>query len=304
MWFPYSLPVRWKAESERSRISEADADNTEREFLIGFYLHNKLTGDWEVELQLEKSFWVEASEQGQPLSVGYYPSDAGQLSEIICRLPVTSPEAALRYAYPYVCRVLDLWSARKGRGFAILGFRVADLKHDVRWRALPHRPSAERLELSAATNVPDAGWSVLALYREARDASSDIYRLLCCRKIIQMWSDCIEPFDVEGEADTAHQQADSAAMVVSREMLILSGLIDFYPDLEETRFDKLLTLVEPWCAWAKQLLSDEPLLSNTHDYAQETELASIANLLDLVTHYILVAQIECWEPSAEETGVA
>lgn len=46
MWFPYSLPVRWKAECERSCVGASLADPDEREFIISFLLHSRVTGEW------------------------------------------------------------------------------------------------------------------------------------------------------------------------------------------------------------------------------------------------------------------
>lgn len=86
MWFPYSLPVRWKAECERSCVGASLADPDEREFIISFLLHSRVTGEWGVEVHLEEPRWVTYAEQQPTFSTGYYPNESGRLDEIICRM--------------------------------------------------------------------------------------------------------------------------------------------------------------------------------------------------------------------------
>jgi hypothetical protein len=299
MWFPYSLPVRWKAEGERSRINESLADETEREFLIGFYLHNRVTREWEVELQLKDPYWVPATEQGSAVSVGYYPNETGQLTEIICRIRDSSSATALRRCYTHVSRILSCWAAVKGRGFAILGFRVADLNHDARWRALPHRPSAESFELPPCKVLPESYWAVMTLYREARNSPSDIYRFLCCHKILGLWAKCTDPFNLlrARAAELGRELAQDHR--VDRGMLGLSGLVNFRPELEGKRFGELLESIAPWRAWAVQAVIDEGLPPALDDYELGRELASVANLVDIAVHRILAAEMRDWQSIME-----
>jgi len=294
MWFPYSLPVRWKAEGDRSRINDSLADETEREFLIGFYLHNRVTREWEVELQLKEPYWAPATEQGSAVSVGYYPNETGQLAEIICRIRDSNSARALKRCHDHVSRVLDCWSVIKGRGFAILGFRVADLSHDARWRVLPHRPSTETFDLPPCEAMPEAYRTLLALYREARNSPSDIYRLLCCYKILRVWVEGAAPFDLL-QARTAELGCQTVQeQRVDREMLALSGLASFRPELEGMRFDELLDSIASWREWAVDALSVERP-PPAFDYERGLELASVANLIDRAAHRILAAEIRGWQ---------
>jgi hypothetical protein len=299
MWFPYSLPVRWKAEGERSRINDSLADETEREFLIGFYLYNRATREWEVELQLKEPCWVPADAQQAAVSVGFYPNETGQLTEIICRIRESSSAAALRRCHSHVSRILNYWSAVKGRGFAILGFRVADLNHDARWRALPHRPSTERFELPRCELLPEPYWTIMALYREARNSASDTYRFLCCYKILRAWAKQADPFGLL-RAQAAKLKYELAQdYQVDREMLALSGLVNFRPELEGTRFSQLLDSIGRWRDWGIQAVIDEGLPPSLDDYECGVELASVANLVDLAAHRILAAEIRGWQSILE-----
>ncbi len=295
MWFPYSLPVQWKAESERSHINDSLADNTEREFLIGFYLHNRVTREWEVELRLEEPYWMAATEQDPAVSVGYYPNETGQLTEIICRIRESSSATALKRCHHQVSRILDCWSVMKGRGFAILGFRVADLTHDARWRALPHRPSAETFELPPCDVLPEAYWTMMALYREARNSSSDTYRLLCCDKILRVWAKHADPFNLLRTRAAELRCELAQDYRVDREMLALSGLANTRPELEGIRFNDLLNSITPLRDWAVDVLSEEILPPDLDDYEHGLELASVANLVDLAAHRILAAEIRGWQ---------
>jgi hypothetical protein len=294
MWFPYTLPVRWKAEGDRGRIDASLADETEREFLIGFYLHSRVTHEWEVELQLKEPHWESGTEQGQAFSVGYYPNETGQLAEIICRIRESDPTKALRRCHAYVSRIFNCWSALKGRGFAVLGFRVADVDHDARWRVLPHRPSAESFELPPCEVLPEPYWTALALYREARNSPNDTYRFLCCHKILQLWVRRTEPFSLLRE-HAAGSGRELENPDVTRDMLVLSGLMDFRPELEGIGFDKLLESLAPWRDWAVRALTDERPPPALDDYDLGLELGSVANLIDLAAHRVLAAEIKSWQ---------
>ena len=46
-----------------SRVNESLTDETQREFLIGFYLGNRDTREWEIELPLKAPCWIAAAEQ-------------------------------------------------------------------------------------------------------------------------------------------------------------------------------------------------------------------------------------------------
>jgi len=294
MWFPYSLPVRWKAESERHRIDESLADPDRREFLVGFILQSRIGNEWGVEVRLDEPRWLTQAEDGEAFSTGFYPNESGRLAEIFCRMEESSPAGALRRAHAHVARTLDRWSAARGRGFAILGFRIADLKHDARWRSLPHRPSDEDFDAIIEAELPDAYGHVMALYRQARNSSSDVYRLLCCCKILRLWTEGKEPFELaraSGERDER--------LVVTREMLALSGMLEFRPDLDGTPFGRLLDRLEPWPDRALATVTDEGGPVDFADYEQGRELAAVANLTDLAVHRIFAAAITSVQGVAE-----
>jgi hypothetical protein len=299
MWFPYSLPVRWRAESEPKRIQASLADTTPREFLIGFYLHNPITREWQVELQLTEPHWIQVTDQGGEISVGYYPSATGQLAEIICRIEEATSAAAVRRCYAFVSRTLSCWSALKGRGFAVLGFKVADLRHEAKWRALPHRPSVERFEPPARAALPTPYWTLTTLYREARNSASDVYRLLCCHKILWMWIKRADPFgQLQVRASQFGMQL-AGDYQVTEKMLALSGLIHYRPELEGVRFADLLEPLATWRRWALQAVVDEDLPDQLGEYEHGRELSSVANLVDMAVHHILADELRAWQKLAE-----
>ena len=295
MWFPYSLPVRWKAESERSRINESLSDPEPREFLVGFILQGRIAAESGVEIYLEEPRWLTHAEQGETFITGYYPNETGRLAEIICRMQGPNPAKALRRCHAHVSRTLDCWSAAEGRGFAILGFRIADLKHNARWRALPHRPSNENFRTLIQKALPESYRHMMALYREARNSSSDIYRVLCCCKILRLWTKGAEPFDLSLKSGV-----QVATLDVTREMLVLSGMIEFRPALEGTPFNMLLDRIGLWHDRAAAILISEEFPLDLDDYEQGLELAAVANLIDLAVHRIFSADITSSQNSSEK----
>lgn len=304
MWFPYSLPVRWRAESELNRIQASQADETRREFLIGFYLHNPITREWQVELQLTEPYWTQVIEPGGGISVGYYPGTSGELAEIICRIEELNCAVAVRRCYACVSRTLSCWSALKGRAFAILGFKVADLRHEAKWRAVPHRPSTLGFDLPPREGLPETYWTITALYREARNSASDIYRLLCCHKILRMWASGVDPFGLSQArvSKLGTELADEDGFRISRLMLVTSGLIHYSPELEGVKFVDLLEPLTAWHQWALQAISDEDLPDRLDDYEHGRELSSVVNLVDLTVHHILVGEINGWQRQHAAAG--
>jgi hypothetical protein len=295
MWFPYSLPVQWKAEGERGHIDESLADNTAREFLIGFYLRNPVTREWQVELQLKEPRWVPVTEPAKGMSVGYYPNETGQLSEIIYRIQESNSAIAVRLCYAHVSQMLSCWSALKGRGFAIAGFRIADLKHEAKWRMLPHRPSTLSFDLSLCEAMPKSYSTITTLYREARNSPSDIYRFLCCRKILGMWVKRADPFKLlQARAEKLEMELANGHYV-DQEMLLLSGMTHYRPDLEGIGFGELLDSLAEWHQWTLRAVIDEELPARLGDYECDLELSSVANLVDLAVHRILASEIKGWQ---------
>jgi hypothetical protein len=295
MWFPYSVPVRWKAQSQREHINESLADEDAREFVVGFSLGNPLTREWQVELQLTEPHWTQAAEQEREISTGYYPNDTGLLAEIICRLHESNATMAVRRCYAHVSRMLSCWSALKGRALAIQAFRIADVKHNARWRVTPFRPSTLNFDLPLCEILPESYLTITALYREARNSTSDIYRFLCCHKILSMWKKGADPFGLLQARVSESGKKLAGDYHVSQEMLALSGLINFRPELEGLNFVDLLEPLAIWRQWALQAVIDERLPDQLGEYEHGRELSSVANLADLAVHRILVDEINGWQ---------
>lgn len=295
MWFPYSLPVRWKGESKGDSINESLADQTPREFLVGFYLHNPVTREWEVELHLKEAHWTQTNYQGQPLSIGWYPNEHERLAEIIYRVHEPRAVDAVRRCYVHVSKTLSCWAAMHGRGFAVGGFRVADLRHDARWRVLPHRPSVQSFSVPHIEALPERYCTIATLYREARNSPSDIYRLLCCYKILETWAGHSHLFDsIETQAAMTETEVPRDQRV-DQEMLVLSGLIRYQPDLDGCSFIELPDRFSRWREWALQYVTGNGLAEPLDNYDRRFELASVANLADLAVHRILVEAMKNWK---------
>jgi len=291
MWFPYSLPGQWKSESPREQINEALADDSLRSFLVGFYLRNPVNREWEVELQLEQPEWQSGrTSGGEALEIGFYPSDNSRLSEVMFRLRGTQPRLVLEECYRHMSGILDQWGVAYGRGFAISGFRVADLAHDARWRALPHRPSAEDFRLPERQEKGREWLAIASLYREARNATSPDQRLACLGKIFRLWEAGSGPFQ-EGP------QEGEDGLVISKEMLVLSGYLQYRPYYEGLGFSELLPEARQWQEWALQRLTGLEVPPPLADFAEVGQAEALANLLDMAAQQLLAG---CLADSREE----
>ncbi len=296
MWFPYTLPAQWKAECDREKVHDSQADTSVRDFLVGFYLRNPISQEWQVELHLEEPQWVDFEYQDCRISVGFYPHDEERLAEILCRVQEQNPARAVEYSYGFVIRLLNYWSVIYGRGFGIDGFRIADLRHEARWRAVPHRPSSEQFTVPAIDDSDTELDGLFELYRTVRTSNSPVHRFLCAYKLIMLLN------NPNVAPSSLHQQA--SAETVTKEALVISGMIKHQPDLEGRQLSELTDLFrnrrEELLATITDLeIPDEPL-----DHLQQDELACITNLLDISCHRVLSREFAEHAAATEKTGEA
>ncbi len=284
MWFPYTLPSQWKAECDRERVRDSHADTGVREFLVGFYLRNPVSQEWQVELHLEEPQWIEFEYQGSSISAGFYPHDEERLAEILCRVQEKGPDEAVRYCYGFVIRLLNCWAAWYGRGFGIDGYRVADLRHEARWRAVPHRPSSELFTVPDIERCSEEMDGLFELYRTVRTANSPVYRFLCAYKLSMLLNNPqAVPFNM-------HELA--AAETVTKETLVISGMIKYRPELEGRRLADLPEIFQDWRGSLFASIADTETPGDPLEFAQLDELGCISNLLDITCHRVLSQLVE------------
>lgn len=294
MWFPYSLPTAWKVEGDRQRVNDSQADDQPREFLVAVQLRNPVLREWSVELQLaEPQTSMQASADGETVTVGYFPDENSRLAEITCKLSETNAHAAACKSYALVSRILSAWSAEYGRGFGIGGMRVADLRHGARWRAMPHWPSALEFRAPVLTAVPEEFWPVANLYREGRTSGSDRYRFLCCGTILEKWRRSDPPFGAKAKREKKATPPD-ADLCVTQELMALSGLHNFSLELEGTPFMELPERLKPWHDQALAFALEGRGDVGAEDLNTTMEWAAVANLVDLAAYRVLARAIAKW----------
>lgn len=298
MWFPYSLPTSWKLEGDRERARDSMADNQQREFLVGVQLRNPVSREWSVELKLHKDKWeAHRDHTGAKVQVGYFPDENERLSEITCKSSDNNARHAVDRSYQLVSDILSYWSAFYGRGFSIGGLRIADLKHNARWRVLPHWPSAQDLKPAMVTAVPDSLLAVANLYREGRTSTSDRYRFLCCEAILGKWERSEPPFDQILRHDSGDGQTRRhREPFVTEELMVISGMRSILPGLEGANFSELSERLQEW----HNLAVDYVLNGNVEkewrkSLDRDAQWAAVANLVDLAAHHLLSEAIDNYE---------
>lgn len=295
MWFPYSLPTSWKVDGDRQRANESQLDQDSREFLVAVQLGNPVSRDLSVELHLAESralFWEEAD--GERIELNFFPNEDGRLSEVVCKLSDVRLQTAVERSHAAVSTLLDFWSSNYGRGFSAAGFRVADLKHEARWRVMPHWPSALDLPFAIPERLPPSFWPVAQLYREARTSSKDRYRFLCCYTLIGKWSRAESPFD--WQLQTSPEVSDLAEATVNQEMMALSGVTRFAPELEGVAIAELPVSLALWHEKAFAFCMNGS--SQGEDFDTTQQWAAIANLADIAAHGVLRRTITYWRRSS------
>lgn len=301
MWFPYSLPTTFKIEGDRQRANDSQVDDTPREFLVAFQLRNPVSNAWSVELHLTETKTLRWREpDGNVIQLSLFPDEDSRLSEAVCKLSDTCLQKAVGRSYFTISKLLDFWSCESGRGFSVAGLRAADLRHDARWRAMPHWPSALELPFKLPDSLPDGFWSAAQLYREGRTSSNDRYRFLCCYSLIGKWSRAEAPFD--WRLRNSPEAAEIAMATISREIMALSGSRNFSPELESVPIERLPEALAPWHSRAIALVVDGHDGQESGEFTARQEWAAIANVADIAAHTILSRTIAYWRESAPGTG--
>ena len=298
MWVPYLLLEPWKAECSRDLVHESFDDKEERDFLIGFFLKNPVTNEWDVDLQLSDSRSEIQLEQldakQQKIILGFYRGDAGRLSEIVCKTRDSNPKAALKRCYNHISRLLNLWAVSLGRGFGIAGFRVADPKHGTKWRSVPFRPSALTFSMPDYQGLGEEHCALAWLYREGRNTQSPAYRLLCASNILEAWSKRLGVFGRTDSiiAEKKLHQMERPVRSVTKEMVVFAGTVDRQPEFEGVSFDRLLLLLAPWRERAAGALLAPGTTTGLDDYETNVMMTSVANLADFAARQVLLDEFE------------
>lgn len=299
MWVPYLIMEPWKAECSRDLVHESFEDKEERDFLVGFYLKNPVTNEWDVDLQLDDSRreeqLVQLDAKQQKIIMGFYCGNAGRLNEVVCKTRDTDPKAALECCYGHTSRLLNLWAVSLGRGLSIAGFRVADSKHGAKWRSVPFRPSALTFTFPDYQGLSEEHYALAWCYRESRNTQSSGYRMLCSYNILEAWSKRLGVF---GRTD--HFIADKKLQMerptrsVTKEMVVFAGTVDRQPEFEGVAFDQLLALLKPWRERAAGVLLDPGTMTSLDDYETYAGMTSVANLADYASRQVIVDEFELY----------
>lgn len=276
MWIPYDLRGSLKAASPPETVRLSVADTTPREFLVGFFLRNPVTQQWELDVVAAPTGEEIAEDD---LAIRFFGNDDGKLSEIVVKLAAESASAALQRAHDALQRRLLRYVVETGRGMAIGGWQVADLAHNARWRCTPFRPSALTLDHAALEPVPEDLAPLAALFQRARNAPDAATRLMAAAAVL---------YQAEG-GHPALSRCGAADFRVSREMLVHAGAVESAAGLLDGGLGALLGALRPL---HDRLVGGEGFMAATAcDLASEQELARMANLADLVAHRLLTAEI-------------
>lgn len=299
MWIPYGLLGPLKAESAPETVRNSAEDTNEREFLVGFFVRNPVTQVWEVDILLNNGTYSETLNfHGRPAVMNLFPNDAGKLDEILYRIEACSAQQAVDACYAHVTTQLASWALRLGRGMAVAGWRVADLKHETRWRCVPFRPSALELKQPTLDQVPDTHRHLLHLYGEVRNATSPAWRLLNAMTILRAWRDRAEPF---GSTDQRASEVGQSRRehLVTFETLMHSGAGSSASDLRDKPLAELIQRLEPVCRKVIRALEGERDAYSVPTRAEAAQLAEFANLADACAREVLTGELTLLQATEE-----
>ncbi|TWI35161.1 methylamine utilization protein MauJ [Paracoccus sulfuroxidans] len=293
MWIPYDIRGSLKAESAAETIRLSRADESVRDFLVGFFVRNPVTQSWELDIVAtsDGEEITAPTTGGQMLPLRLYGNDSGKLSEVIIRAPASSAEAALALAHDALNRWVLRQVVETGRGMAIAGWRIADNANDARWRCTPFRPSA--LQLNLATQDPlDADlMPVVELFQRARNAPDAASRMLAAYAVLAAASDGLP----------ALAGAVGADFAVTQEMLIHAGAMDH---VEEFKGLDLYALVAALKPQHDRLIAPGGMLAALgDDLPRQKHLARLANLADLAAHRLILSEMRARRQGATTAAI-
>jgi hypothetical protein len=292
MWIPHNLLAPLKAESPKPTILASEADSSERDFVVGFYLRNPVTRSWDCDVLVSASDGPRKIEiAGRLGKIQFTSSSAGKLEQIIYTLRATGPAAALSSCYADVIRRLDSMILQYGRGIEVAGWQIADIAHEARWRCVPFRPST-LMPSPDLRNAPAAFNDVMRLYREARCTMSPHWRLICAGAILNAAAEGAAPFDTP---DGEMLATDSP--LVTTDMLIRSGAIVSHIDLKGGSLNQVCDRIEPLrSALLNALLTPgSSSVGNgsviATDFEAVASVAALANLADLIARDLILERL-------------
>ena len=280
MWIPYDIRASLKAESDPATVRISRADDSVRDFLVGFFLRNPVTQAWELDLVASPAGQDLADASApQGMRISFHGNDAGKLSEVIYRVPATSAQDALHKAYADFQPRMLRWLAEIGRGMAIAGWRIADTAHSARWRCTPFRPSAMHLDFDTLAPIARDLVPFVELFQRARNAPDAASRLLA-------------GFAVLHAAMTGHAAltgSKAADFRVTQEMLVHAGAMDFSARFLGQSLGDLIAALQPY--HTRQTTPEGMLAALSDDLSAQQELAQIANLTDLIAHRLILSEL-------------
>lgn len=280
MWIPYDIRASLKAESDAATVRMSRADESERDFLVGFFLRNPVTQVWELDLVASPQGLEISAAPGLPgATITYHGNDAGKLTEVIYRLAATSATEALARAHDDFQRRLLRYMSAIGRGMAIAGWRIADSKHGARWRCTPFRPSAMNLDFETLAPIARDLAPFVELFQRARNAPDAVSRLMAA-------------FAVLHAAQSRHPALSGAVapdFTVTQEMLVHAMAMEFAPQFQGLDLSGLIAALEPE---HQRLVAPGGLLAAlSDDLPAQQRLSQFANLADHVAHRLIAAEL-------------
>lgn len=301
MWLPYFLYEFWESVSEPNTVSASQADRTEREFEICFFLENPPARRRGVELRLDAPLpKQQRDDSGREAAFLLQPGKNGDLEAVIFKIKDSDPKAAFRYCFDQLSKLLSFWAVTTGSGFSIFGLAITDPKHKAKWKMVPQRAASTPFFMPSEINLSDEYAALLSLYREARNSASPFYRLLCCYKILEAW---YTKGSIFGYADRLVQEKNLSVRrpkrTVTQEMLTMSLLFNRHPEFLDVSFGKFFELLNPWRVKVAHAITDAGDFINLDQYQSQIDVGPIANLADMVAQRVLLDEVDLWSQIRE-----
>lgn len=294
MWVPYLALGPLKVEGDEEAARASFGDRTQRPFLIAYLLDSPFRRELESDFALNSErelFLVDAD--GCRLPARLCPGRNGRLAEILLSLEARSAEEALARSWRAVSAACSRWTVASGRGVAVAGFRIADLRHRARWRVVPFQPSTVPLPELPATALRPPHRLLLRAYEEARRGRSAVLRLLACWRVLTAFLEGREPFATTDRLAAARGLARSA-LEVSRLDLVLADCRALFGEPTPLALARVRDWLRPHVARARSLFEPEGPIEEAEAwfaFEAERELISAANLLDLIAHRLLAEEL-------------
>lgn len=309
MWSPFFtfLNTFETPSPDDSVYTSSREDTGMRRFICIHHLHNPLTLDKNIGIEMSDYGWVDSTISdlnGQnPIPVHFIANpQTKKLEQIQIDVQVNSIDNGLAKSWDLVNSILSTWTKKTAVPSAISQITITDEKHGAVWILKETLPTARyEFDVDYLDSFPHIK-EMRSLYREGRNSNSIYYRFLCFFKIIETAQTGLGlAKEIKATSGVAFPDMDSFQIdedTINRADIAQCGLRDTFLGMNREEFLQSTRYIRVRIAHSLitkkvEKLPDgvEPML-DFDAFKEYSLVASIVNLADILAYKLLERETE------------